>query len=97
MSRRRHPGLAKLNERNAEETISELGDQHSRCWDRFEVDGISLTSALELMRGDHTEVLYNSANEVTNVTRYFETSMQSLSQTENKAIVKLEDRKRKTT
>ena len=47
------------------------------------------------MRGDLTEVLYKAADASPNVTYHFETSIHSLRQTQDKAIVDLENRKDK--
>ncbi|MCJ1231359.1 hypothetical protein MMC12_008036 [Toensbergia leucococca] len=89
--------LEKLNEKKTGEMGFELVDQESRSCGIFDVGGISPTGALELMRGDLTEVLYKSADESANVTFHFETTIQSLRQTQDKIIVDLEKRKYKTT
>jgi len=89
--------LEKLNERKTGEMGFNLVDQQSRSCGIFEVGGISPTGALELMRGDLTEILYKSADESANVTFQFETTIQSLRQRQDKVIVDLENRKNKTT
>lgn len=81
-------------------TTGELGvavvDEQFRSWGIFEADGFSLTRAVEIMRGDLTEVLYKAADESANVTFQFETTIQSLRQTQDKVIVDLENRNNKT-
>lgn len=89
--------LDKLNEMKTGEEGFNLVDQHSRSYGIFEVGGISPTGTLELMRGDLTEILYKSADESANVTFQFETSIQSLRQTQDKVIVDLEHRNNKPT
>lgn len=88
--------LAKLNEKKTGEMGFELVDQQSRSHGTFDVGGISPTGALELMRGDLTEILYKSADESPNVTFKFETTIQSLRQTQDKVIVELENGNNKT-
>lgn len=89
--------LDKLHEVKTGEMGFELQDQKFRSWGLFDqTGGISPTGALEIMRGDLTEVLYKAANESTNVTYEFETTIQSLTQTQDKAIVELQNRKTKT-
>ena len=89
--------MDKLNERKTGEMGFDLVDQQSRSHGLFEVGRMSPTGALELMRGDLTEVLYKSADELTNVTYKFETTIQSLRQTQDKVIVDIENRQTKTT
>lgn len=89
--------LDKLNEKKTGEMGFELVDQQSRSYGIFGIGGISLTGNLELMRGDLTEVLYKSAAKSANVTFQFETTIQSLRQTQDKVIVDLENRNNKTT
>ena len=90
--------MDKLNEVRTGEMGFNLVDQRSRSLALFGVDdGISPTGALEMMRGDLTEVLYKAADESANVTYHFETSIQSLRQTQDKVIVDLENRNDKTT
>ncbi|KAL9616195.1 MAG: hypothetical protein Q9160_008906 [Pyrenula sp. 1 TL-2023] len=89
--------LDKLNEIRTGEMGFDLVDQHSRLWANFDVGGVSPTGALELMRGDLTEVLYKAADESANVTYHFETTIQSLRQTQDKVIVDLVNKNNKTT
>ena len=89
--------LDKLNEKKTGEVGFDLVDQQSRSWGRFEAGGVSPTGALELMRGDLTEVLYKAADESANVSYQFETTIQSLRHTQDKVIVDLENRHNKTT
>ena len=89
--------LDKLNEVKTGEQGFRLVDQHSRSYAKFDAGGVSPTGALELMRGDLTEVLYKAANESANVSYHFETTIQSLRQTPDKVIVDLENKKNKTT
>ena len=89
--------LDKLNERRTGEMGFNLVNEQSRSCGIFEVGGISVTGALELMRGDLTEVLYKSADESANVTYQFETTIRSLRQTQDKVIVDLENMNNKTT
>lgn len=83
-----------------EKTTGELGiaivDEQSRSCGIFEADGLSLTKSIEIMRGDLTEILYNAANESANVTFQFETTIQSLRQTQDKVLVDLENKNNKT-
>ena len=88
--------LDKLNEKKTGEMGFDLVDQQSRSYGLFEVGGMSPTGALELMRGDLTEILYKSADESANVTFQFETTIQSLRQTQDKVIVDLENKNDKT-
>ena len=88
----------KLNEKKTGELGFHLVDEHSRSYGILEASAnFSPTGALELMRGDLTEVLYKAADESPNVTYMFETTVQSLRQTESKVIVDLQHRKDKTT
>ena len=85
--------LDKLNEKKTIELGFDLVDQQARSCGRMEMgDGFSPTGALELMRGDLTEVLYKAADEFPNVTYQFQTAVQSLRQTQDKVIVDLQDR-----
>lgn len=88
--------LDKLNEQKTGEMGFNLVDQQSRSCAVFEQGGMSPTGALELMRGDLTETLYKAADESANVTYRFETTIQSLRQTQDKVIVDLESRNNKT-
>ena len=90
--------LDKLNEKKTGEMGFDLVDQHSRSRGGiFEAGGVSPTGALEMMRGDLTEILYKAADESANVAYRFETTIQSLRQTEDKVIVDLENRNDKIT
>ncbi|KIV81617.1 hypothetical protein PV11_03788 [Exophiala sideris] len=72
-------------------------DQYSRSYGLYKTGGPSPTGELELMRGDLTEVLYKAADAHPNVTYLFETTVQSLEQTQDKVIVDLENRSTRTT
>ena len=85
--------IDKLQERRTGETGFRLEDSQSRSYGSLEIGGFSPTGALELMRGDLTEVLYKSADESPNVTYRFETSLQSLSQSQDRVTVHLEDKR----
>ncbi|MCJ1477809.1 hypothetical protein MMC13_006482 [Lambiella insularis] len=90
--------LDELNERRTGERGFNFVDQHSRSCGLFEIGGtVSLTGALEIMRGDLTEILYKAADKFANVTFQFETTIQSLRQTQDKVIVDLENKNTKTT
>ena len=89
--------LDKLNESRTGEVGFNLVDEQSRSYGIFEIGGISLTGALELMRGDLTEILYKSADEFANVTYQFETTIKRLRQTQDRVIVDLENKSNKTT
>ena len=84
--------LDKLKAKRTAEEGFELLDQHNRSYGRFEAGGLSPTGALEIMRGDMTEVMYRAADEHENVTFRFETTIQSLSQTAEEVTVELKDR-----
>jgi len=88
--------LDELNEKKTGEMGFNLVDAHARSCGILEVGGISPTGALELMRGDLTEILYKSADASANVTYKFETTLRSLRQTQDKVIVNLENRNDKT-
>ena len=88
--------LDKLIEKKTGEIGFDLLDERGRSHGIFEVGGPSLTGALEIMRGDLTEVLYKAADESANVTFRFETTIQSLRQAQDKVIVELENRNNRT-
>ena len=88
--------LDELEEKKTGEMGFNLVDAQNRSYGLLEVGGVSPTGALELMRGDLTEVLYKAADASSNVTYLFETTMHSLRQTQDKVIVDLENRKDKT-
>lgn len=81
--------LDKLKERRTGEMGFNLVDERSHSCALLEVGSSSPTGELELMRGDLTAILYNAANDMPNVTYYFETTVQGLRQTEDKVIVDL--------
>lgn len=89
--------IDKLKEKKTSETGFNLVDQHSRSDAVFEAGAFSPTGELELMRGDLTEVLYKSADQFPNVTYHFETTIQSLRETQDKVIVDLENKANKST
>lgn len=88
--------LDKLIEKKTGEMGFNLVDAQARSWGILEVGGISPTGALEIMRGDLTEILYKSADESANVTYQFETTIHSMRQRQDKVIVDLENRNDKT-
>jgi len=88
--------LDKLNEKRTGETGFNLVDVQGRSCGILEAGGFSPTGALELMRGDLTEVLYKAADKSPNVTYLFETSIHSLRQTQDKVIVDLQNRNDRT-
>lgn len=89
--------LDKLNAVKTGEAGFELVDERAKSLGRFDVGGLSPTGALELMRGDLTEVLWKRANESEDVEYRFETTMTSLRQTGEKVFVELENRRTKAT
>ena len=89
--------MDKLEQRKTGEMGFNLVDQQSRSCGILEAGGVSPTGALELMRGDLTEVLYKAADEFDNVTYQFATTIQSLRQTPDKVIVGIENRANKCT
>ena len=88
--------LDELNKKKTGEMGFRLVDEQARSYGVLEAGGVSPTGALEIMRGDLTEVLYKAADASTNVTYRFETTMHSLRQTQDKVIVDLENRNDKT-
>ena len=88
--------LDRLNEKKTGELGFDLVDQQSRSHGFFALGGISPTGSLELMRGDLTEVLYKAADESPNVTYRYETTIQSMRQTQDRVIVDLESRNDRT-
>lgn len=76
----------------------QLEDETSRPRAVFPIDcGFSPTGALEMMRGDLVEVLYKAADRAPNVTYHFETTMESLRETDQQVIVDLVNRTDKST
>lgn len=88
--------LDELNKVRTGELGFTLVDAQARSYGTLEAGGVGPTGALEIMRGDLTEVLYKAADASANVTYHFETTMHSLRQTQDKVIVDLENRKDKT-
>ncbi|KAI9843743.1 MAG: hypothetical protein M1838_002486 [Thelocarpon superellum] len=84
--------LDKLTEKKTGELGFNLVDAQGRSCGILEAGGVSPTGALELMRGDLTEVLYKSADAFANVTYRFETTIHSLRQSQDKVTVDLEHR-----
>ncbi|KIW18699.1 hypothetical protein PV08_02988 [Exophiala spinifera] len=85
--------LDKLNEKKTGELGFEFNDENFRVRGRLEATGsYSPTGNLELMRGDLTEVLYEAADQSANVKYQFETTVQSLTQTQDKITVELQNR-----
>ena len=84
--------MDRLHEKKTGEEGFRLVDERSRSWALFSVGGVSPTGALEMMRGDLTEVLYKAADESANVTYHFETTIQSLRQTGETVTVDLKNR-----
>ena len=74
----------------------DLQDERGRSRAFIPVGDFSPTGALELMRGDLTEVLYKAADKHENVTYRFETTIQSMVQKQDKVYVDLQSRTSKT-
>lgn len=87
--------LQKLQARRTGEKGFELVDQYDRSCGVLAAGGVSPTGALEMMRGDMTDILYKVADEFENVEYRFETTIRALMQTEDKVTVELENRKDK--
>jgi 2-polyprenyl-6-methoxyphenol hydroxylase-like FAD-dependent oxidoreductase len=68
-----------------------LFDEENHTHAEFGIDGIGVTGALEMMRGDLVEVLYRAADKSPNVTYHFETTIRSLKQSD-KVHVELESK-----
>jgi len=83
----------KLNSIRTGELGAQIEDEQARVYAQLDAGGISPTGQLELMRGDLTEVLYKAADEASNVTYYFETTIRWLQQIQDKVIVELRNRK----
>lgn len=88
--------LDKINEMMTGEEGFAIVDEQFRPCGIFEAGGVSLTRSVEIMRGDLTEILYKAADESANVTFHFQTTIQSLRQTQGKVIVDLENKNNKT-
>ena len=89
--------IDKLKERKTGELGFNIVDQHARSYGIFEAGAFSITGDLELMRGELTEVLYEAADQFPKVTYHFDTTAQSLRQTQNKVFVDLENRANRST
>ena len=89
--------LDKLKERKTSEMGFNIVDEHARSYGIFQAGAFSPTGDLELMRGDLTEVLYKAADQFPNVAYHFETTVQSMRQTQDKVIVDLENRVNRST
>ena len=88
--------IEELNEKRTGELGFTIVDALGRSWGTLEAGGLSPTGALEIMRGDLTETLYRAADKSANVSYRFETTIQSLRQTDDKVIVDLENKNDKT-
>ena len=84
----------RLKEKRTGERGFELVDAQARSCGILEVGRVSPTGALEIMRGDLTEVLYEAANKFENVIYHFETVVHSLRQRPDGVIVDLQNRNR---
>ena len=89
--------MDRLQEKKTGELGFNLVDEQGRSHAQFDVGGFSPTGALEMMRGDMTEIFYKAADVHPNVTYRFETTIRTLTQTQDKVTVDLEDRNTKTT
>ena len=89
--------LDTLKARKTGEMGSDIVDESSRLYARFDVGSPSPTGELEIMRGDLTEILYKAADESNNVTYHFETTIQSLRQSADKVYVDLRNSHDKST
>lgn len=79
--------MDRLNEVRTGESGFHLVDEQARSKAYFDVNsGVSPTGALEMMRGDLTEVLYKAADTFGNVTYRFETTVRSLEETEKDKV-----------
>lgn len=70
-------------------------DEHHRSYGIFKAGGLSPTRSIEIMRGDLTEILYKAADEYSNVTFQFETTIQSITQIQDKVMVELVSKDKK--
>lgn len=84
--------LEELQARRTGEKGFELVNQYGQSYGVLEAGGVSPTGALEMMRGDMTDVFYRAADRFKNVEYRFETVIISLSQTADKVTVELEER-----
>lgn len=75
----------------------ELVDENGRSCGILEAGkGASPTGALEMMRGDMTEIFYKAADAFENVTYHFQTTIHGLRQEKDKVVVELQNRIDKT-
>ncbi|ORY09171.1 hypothetical protein BCR34DRAFT_568898 [Clohesyomyces aquaticus] len=84
--------LATLQERKTGEMGFTLVNEKGHSWGTLGAGGISLTGALEIMRGDLTEVLCNRADESPNVGFRFETTIRGVRQSNDKCMVDTQKR-----
>lgn len=85
--------LDRLEQVKTGEAGFQFVDERSRPHGTFSVgDRLSPTGALEIMRGDLTEVLFHAADEAPNVHYRFSTTIKSLTQTSDQVTVELEER-----
>jgi len=89
--------LDELEAKKTCETGFRLVDEHSNSAAVFEVGGFSPTGALELMRGDLTEILYKAADRFPNVTYHFETTIRSITQAKDRVTAEFQRRGDNTT
>ena len=89
--------MDRLQEKKTGELGFNLVDEQGRSHAQFDIGGFSPTGALEMMRGDMTEIFYKAADVHPNVTYRFETTIRNLTQTQDKVTVDLENRNTKTT
>lgn len=87
--------LDKLQEVKTAEEGFHLVDEQARSRGFVPIGGFGPTGALELMRGDFTEVLYKAADAFENVTYRFETTISSMRQTGEKVVVEIQRRNEK--
>lgn len=90
--------MDRLNEVRTGELGFRLVDEQARSRGYIGVhDGFSPTGALEMMRGDLTEVLYKAADAFENVTYRFENTVRSITETvRDKVIVEIQRRGEET-
>jgi 2-polyprenyl-6-methoxyphenol hydroxylase-like FAD-dependent oxidoreductase len=89
--------LEELRQRKTVEAGFKLHDESSRCWAKLDIGRASPTGALELMRGDLTEVLYKAANESANVEYRYQTVIDGVEPKGDKVIVQLKSRSTEST
>ncbi|KAF2478802.1 hypothetical protein BDY17DRAFT_314055 [Neohortaea acidophila] len=84
--------LDELEARKTGEAGFHLRDEHGRSIVKASAGGFSPTGAMEIMRGEMTEVYYRAANAHPNVTYLYETTIDSIDQTPDKVTVHLTTR-----